>query len=178
MASAIENLKSNINRTLASNQTVQGGISWYRNLPPRDALVVKALAIIIAISLVYLWIWVPAEQYANRYESKLKTEKELHAFMKANAYKVSGNSQRGKASGAGQSVLALVNSTSKAKGIALSRFEPEGENGLRIWLDKVKFDDVIDWIDLLENERGVRVTQINIDKVEPGTVNLRAVLKR
>lgn len=178
MASAIDNLKSNINRTVESNQAIQSGVSWYRGLPPRDALIVKGLSILIALSLVYLWVWVPAENYNNRYESKLKSEKELHSYMKANAYKVSGNAQRSNNSGAGQSVLALVNSTSKAKGIALSRFEPEGDDGLRIWLDKVKFDDVIDWIDLLENDRGVRVTQINIDKVDPGTVNLRAVLKR
>jgi len=177
MASALDNLKSNLNRTLESNQAIQNGKAWYQGLPARDALIVKSLAILIAISLVYLWVWVPAEKYNARYESKLKSEKELHAFMKANAYKVSGNSQRAR-SNSGQSVLALVNSTSKAKGIALSRFEPEGENGLRIWLDKVKFDDVIDWIDLLENDQGVRVTQINIDKVDPGTVNLRAVLKR
>lgn len=178
MASALDNLKSNLSRSVAGNQTVQNGVSWYQALPPRDALVVKSLAYLIAACLVYLWVWVPAENYNKQYTSKLKSEKELHAYMKSNAYKVSGNSQRAASSGSGQSVLALVNSSSKSKGIALSRFEPEGENGLRIWLDKVKFDDVIDWIDLLENERGVRVTQINIDKVDPGTVNLRAVLKR
>lgn len=179
MASALENIKANAKRSVTSNNLYQGVNTWYQALPPRDAQVVKALSFAVLLALVYLWVWVPAEKYSSQATAKLSKEKELHAFMKANAYKVStGSSSAAAARASGQSILALVNSTSKAKGIALNRFEPEGENGLRIWLDKVKFDNAIDWLDLLENERGVRVSQINIDRVEPGTVNLRAVLKR
>lgn len=176
MASPIENFKANLVNGINKQPTVVAAKTWYQALPSRDAAIVRGLAVVASLCLVYLWIWVPVENYRASAQAKLQSEMTLHRTLKENAYKVSGAKQNG--APVGQSVLAIVNSTSRAKDIKLSRFEPEGENGLRIWLDKVKFDDVVDWLDLLENEQGVRVTQINIDKVEPGTVNLRAVLQR
>lgn len=179
MGNALETFKTQAQQKIRSNSTYQSANSWYQALSQRDARIVRVLASAIAVALVYLWVWVPAENYNNQAANKLMKETALHAFMKENAYKVSSGAGRSSVtSNRNQSILALINSTSKAKGVALNRFEPEGENGIRIWLDKVKFDSAIDWLDLLENERGIRVSQINIDRVEPGTVNLRAVLKR
>ncbi len=176
MASPLENFKANLAHSINKQPTIIAAKNWYQALPPRDAAIVRAMAIVIGLCLIYLWVWVPVEKYQASAQARLQSELTLHRTLKENAYKVTGSRQSN--APAGQSVLAIVNSTSRAKGVKLSRFEPEGENGLRIWLDKVKFDDVVDWLDLLENEQGVRVTQINIDKVEPGTVNLRAVLQR
>lgn len=179
MANALETAKLQLQAKLYQSTAWKQYQTWYSALPARDQSIVKAIAWFVLFALIYLWVWVPAENFNTKATKALKSEIEIHTMMKDNAYKVSSNASGGQqASTSGQSVLAIVNSTSKRKGIELKRFEPEGESGIRIWLDQVKFNDVIGWIDSLENKHGIRVSQINIDKVESGIVNLRAVLKR
>jgi len=41
----------------------------------------------------------------------------------------------------------------------------------------VDFNKAIDWIETLEATKGITAEQINIEKVNPGIVNIRAVFK-
>jgi len=95
--------------------------------------------------------------------------------MKENAYLFSNSGQT--ISEGGASILTTVNSTAKVKNIQLKRFEPDGKTSLRIWLDQVNFNALIDWLELLETTRGIKVEQISIDRVNSGIVNARAVLQ-
>jgi general secretion pathway protein M len=166
----MEKLKSQI----AATGSYQAVHTWYSALNERDRLVVKGLSVLFAIALFISWIWQPMIKANQSAESKLASELKFHSFMKENAHKI----RKGAApSSAGGSILGTVNQLAKTKGIALKRFEPEGSNGLRVWLDKVEFNKAIDWLELLEAEKGIEVEQISIDKVNPGIVNIRVVLK-
>ena len=77
-----------------------------------------------------------------------------------------------------QSLFALVDSSSKQAGLSqvVKRVEPEGEARVRIWLENAKFDDTIDWLFLLHARYQINVERITIDAVDPGYVNLSALL--
>lgn len=166
----MEKLKSQI----TSTGSYQAAHTWYSALSERDKLIVKGLSILFAIALFASWIWQPMLKANQSAESKLASELKFHSFMKENAHKISkGNAP----TSGGGSILGTVNQLAKTKGIALKRFEPEGSNGLRVWLDKVEFNKAIDWLELLEAEKGIGVEQISIDKVNSGIVNIRVVLK-
>lgn len=148
--------------------------NWYAALSERDRTIVKALSVLFIIAIFISWIWQPMIKANKDAESRLNSELKFHTFMKENAHKVSSGPVSGGSEG---SILGTVNQLAKVKGLTLKRFEPEGSNGLRVWLDKVEFNKVIDWLELLEAEKGISVEQISIDKVNSGIVNLRAVLK-
>ena len=155
--------------------SIKKAINWYSELPPRDAAIVKYLAITIALVLAFTWFIKPVHDNHKQAEAHLNSELKFHSKLKSNAYLFSGNIKSGASRG---SILSTVNSLAKTKGIQLKRFEPEGKNGLRIWLEKVEFNSAIDWLELMETEKGISIEQISIDKVKPGIVNIRAVLKR
>jgi general secretion pathway protein M len=175
MDDKISLLKEKIHQRLITSDIYKKSNDWYQALPPKDALVLKALAILIALALIFAWIVQPTITSVKQAESKLVSELKFHTKLKENAYLVQGTSNTG--SNGNESILSLVNSMAKTKGIKLKRFEPNGDSGLRVWLEKVSFDSSIDWIETLESQKGIKVEQISVDKVGAGTVNLRAVLK-
>ena len=167
----LEAIKSQVTAT----SSYQAASNWYTALSERDRTIVKALSVLFIIAIFISWVWQPMVKANTSADSRLASELKFHTFMKENAHKVSsGNVPSGGKQG---SILGTVNQLAKVKGLALKRFEPEGSSGLRVWLDKVEFNKVIDWLELLEAEKGIAVEQISIDKVNSGIVNLRVVLK-
>ena len=160
---------------LKNSPTIKKLIDWYGNLTPRDALVVKSLSVLIVLALIFTWIINPVIKGKASAEYSLSQELKFHNKLKENAYLFGGTTSASPSKG---SILSIVNQTAKAKGVQLKRFEPEGKNGLRVWLEKVNFNSAIDWLEILEAERGLSVEQVSIDKVSSGIVNIRAVLKR
>jgi general secretion pathway protein M len=175
MDNKLEEIKHQIISRLTSSEAFKKSEQWYQALPARDALILRALTGLALLALIYAWIIQPAISNIKKAESSLAMELKFHSKLKENAY-LFENVDRGSATNKG-SILSRVNSLAKAKGIKLKRFEPDGDSGLRVWLEKVNFDAAIDWVETLENEKGIKVEQISIDKVEPGIVNLRAVFK-
>lgn len=175
MANGIDNLKRNLKLQLEQSALYKSTHSWYSNLAEKDQKLVKLLSLIVSIAIVYSWVWSPVSQNRDSAQKRYESEMAFHTKMKDNAYLFGVNSSTNSAQGS--SILSTVNNTAKVKNIQLKRFEPDGDTGLRIWLDKVNFNSAIDWLELLESSRGIKVEQISIDKVEAGIVNIRAVLK-
>jgi len=175
MANSIDNLKRNLKHQIEQSSIYKSTATWYESLAERDQKVVKALCLIVVIALVYSWVWLPVSQGRESAISRYESELTFHKKMKENAYLFSQGSTSTTQSDS--SILTTVNTTAKVKNIQLKRFEPEGDSGLRIWLDKVNFNSAVDWLELLESSRGIKVEQISIDKVESGIVNIRAVLQ-
>lgn len=174
MANAMENLTSNAKRQLEQSSIYQGVNNWYSQLNRNDQTIVKTLAFIIALVLIYAWVWQPAVNAKASAKKSFNKEISFHESLKENAYRFNGGAAISKSSNG--SILSTVSATAKAKGVELRRFEPDGSSRLRIWLDKAEFDSVIDWIEILEAEKGILVEQISLDKVSSGRVNVRAVL--
>lgn len=163
-----------LKQQIKSNAAIQNALNWYEHLASRDQKVVKGIALIMSLALVFSWVWLPSVTAKNKAEKRFESALSFHEKMKSNAHYFSGAKQ-GNTSSNG-SILSVVNNTAKAKGVQLKRFEPDGNGGLRIWLDQVSFDSAIDWLELLEKEKGLKVEQISLDKVKPGIVNIRATL--
>lgn len=175
MANAIDNLKRNLRLQAEQSKLYQSANNWYGQLVERDQLIVKILSVCILMALIFAWIWLPVSNGQAKAIASYNTEMKFHAKMKESAYLFSSGDVLNENSEG--SILSTVNNTAKVKNILLKRFEPDGKTGLRIWLDQVNFNSVIDWLELLETSRGIRVEQISIDRVAPGIVNVRAVLQ-
>ena len=176
MAEFIERIKEQGKQQLMASSLYQGASPWFDGLTSRDQLMVKSLSAAIFLALLFVWIWQPSQIAKHKSEQRFNSEVTFHNKMKENAYLFSsGNKSPGVSRGG--SILSVVNNTAKAKNITLKRFEPEGQDGLRVWLDRANFNSVIDWLEILETQKGISIEQISIDKVSPGLINLRAVLK-
>ncbi|MCY4531466.1 MAG: type II secretion system protein M [Gammaproteobacteria bacterium] len=150
-------------------------VSRFNALERSEKALAAIIAGMVAILFLYFAIWMPVNSYYQASLLDRDRQASLIRYMRASEDKV-----RASISGrpAGQSLITEVSSTAEQAGIKPNRFQPEGSDAVSVWFDNVSFDDLIAWIVQLDDQRGIRVRQITIDRQDtPGIVNARVILR-
>jgi len=82
-----------------------------------------------------------------------------------------------RAPAAGGSVLGTANALAGSSGLALSRVEPQGEDGVRVWIERADFNAVAGWLGQLVAQ-GVRIDEAQVERRPEGGVSGRFTLTR
>lgn len=162
-----------LKESILKSSLIKPALNWHGALSVKDKKIVNLLGVLFVIALIFNLAWAPSQSNKNKAQTRLNNELAFHNKLKENAYLFSNNTST-TSSG---SILTLVNTTAKSKGIQLQRFEPDGKQGIRVWLDQVSFDKAIDWIETLETDKKITTEQITVDMVSTGIVNIRAVFR-
>ena len=163
-----------------TSQSITDLKTRFESMAPKDRIALTILAIfLLALVIVYLLL-LPAHRFANEAAEHHQQKAQLLAWMQANETaaralsKQPGN--RAKAP-TGQSILSLASQQAQTNAISFKRFEPFGEGGLRIWLDTVPFNNMLQWLTQLQQRYGVEIQQISIDRGKAnGSVNAKLEL--
>lgn len=138
--------------------------TWYSGLQKREQNMVLALGIAMAILLVFLVVVLPLKKYFSNlnddlsyYENQIVTvQKQVAAIKSAGP---------AKANNANVSLNQLVNQSAKSFGLSFSRIEERERNKeIQLRLDNVEFDQLLRWISLLEQDRGLVVDTLRVSK--------------
>ncbi|WP_018623962.1 type II secretion system protein GspM [Kangiella aquimarina] len=138
--------------------------TWYSGLQERERNMVIALGVALAILLIFLLVVLPLKNYFNSlnddlsyYENQAITiEKQVAAIKSAGPGKVTNDNI---------SLNQLVNQTAKSFGLSFSRIEERERNKeIQLRLDNVEFDQLLRWISLLEQGRGLVVDTLRVSK--------------
>ena len=153
--------------------------AWWSGLAERERLVLGGGAAVLALLVAWLAVWEPLANARHRQQVNLAAARSLAVQIEA----LAASTPRGAAplAGTGQSLLSIVDQSSKASAMAKppSRLQPEGDNTVRIWLDDVPFDALLRWLGELQSRYGVRVDNADIERESgPGLVNARLTLMR
>ena len=65
----------------------------------------------------------------------------------------------------GSSLINQATVSAKPFGIAFKRFQPQDENGLRLWIEGAEFDMLMRWLAVLD-EQNIKLNQLEIVKQE------------
>jgi len=154
----------------------------YDALPSRDQKALLALCVALALAILFFLVWSPAHSFAKQQEANLSSGKELLSWVKANemvARSLVADTSKGSSKILdSQSLVSTVSANAQKHKIKLKRFEPSGERKVRVWLEKVPFNNVIVWLRDLNSTYNIEVSQISIDRDEKGgLVNVRITLK-
>ncbi|MAL99329.1 type II secretion system protein GspM [Hydrocarboniclastica marina] len=169
-------------KSLMRSPALQKLSSAYDHLPRRDQRAVQLLAVALAIVVVIFLIWRPAHQYSEDAEARAKAAAEAAAWLEVNLEQArqlvsSGQNSPAQRVDDSRSLMSTVTVSAQEAGLSLQRFEPSGEDKMRIWLDNSAFDDVARWLETLAEQYGIVVDQAAIDRAgEPGRVNVRITL--
>lgn len=173
MRARIEQLTNQALTQLRNQPAVQQAQRWYQSQSKRDQLIIKGVGWLIAAALVFVIIYAPLLQARNAAESQLERNKALYNLIAQNA----GQFSQASAVGDGP-ILNVVTQQARSSGVDLSRYEQDGQ-ALRVWLDKVAFNDAITWFEQLHANYGINATQVSVDKTAvSGRVDIRATLSR
>lgn len=152
----------------------------YYQLPDRDRQMLTVLALFLSLALLYIAVIKPINNFASTAEQKYISEQQF--LMKMQSYKsaLSGNKKRGGGTkGRKKSLDKVVNKLASEYGITLKRFEPQSDGSLRVWMERVEFNQLILWMDELTGAFGVSLSSVSIDsQKETGRVNAKLVLTR
>lgn len=157
--------------------------SAYDHLPRRDQRAVQVLSVVLLLFVVYFLVWQPVRDFRTNAEARATAAEERMAWLQANIEQARALAQDSQASGAvnriqdSRSMMSTVTSSAQAAGLTLQRFEPSGEDKMRVWLDNTSFDSLALWLEKLAAEYGIVVDQAAIDRSgEAGRVNVRLTL--
>ena len=159
--------------------TVERARAWWNGLAERERRVFGGGAAVLALLVAWLGVWEPLASARHRQQVNLGAARALAVQIEM----LAASTPRSAAppAGAGQSLLAIVDQSSKASAMAKppSRLQPEGDDTVRIWLDDVPFDALLRWLGELQSRYGVRVDNADIERESgPGLVNARLTLMR
>jgi len=158
------------------------GSDLYKNFAARektDRIVILAILALIISSVVWLFVWQPVNSWASSSEERHLRADTLLQWMQANekAARDAGGTGPGPSSNVG--VMRLTTTTADQAGLSLTRIQPENSGGVSVVLQKQPFNDVMRWLDLLQEKEGIRIVQASIDAdAVSGRVNARFSLRR
>ncbi|MDR9423713.1 MAG: type II secretion system protein M [Marinobacter sp.] len=169
---------------LSKQPVISKLIARYDELPARDRHALAALAFALLLAVLYFMVWRPAVDFHDRALSSRENASELLAWMEANESAIQAlSAENTTAPGRvnrpvdGRALMSLVTRTAGEVDLPLQRFEPSGDDAVRVWLDSVTFADVAGWLEQLTTEHGIIIDQASMDRAnDPGVVSVRLTL--
>lgn len=157
-------------------------IAQYDQMPRRDQQALTVLGIAILLALLYFAVWRPAAAFHEDGVSARENAEDLLAWIESNRSTIErlatqGGATRTNAPESGRALMSLVTSSASEAGLSLQRFEPSGNDAIRVWLENAPFTEVAGWLENLTTEHGVIIDQAALDRREaPGLVSVRLTL--
>lgn len=157
---------------------------WYSGLQTQERNMVLITSIVVAITLFYIAVWEPlhtgAREAEQQYQVNMKNLQWMQqAATEVRTLKATGNRVRKAA--ANQPVTLMVEQSANTSAIKpnLSKLESSGKDSARVVLDGASFDQMLVWLNTLEQNYGLPVASANIERADkPGTINARLSFNR
>ena len=159
--------------------------SWWATIQPREqrALIIGMLAIIFAFG--YLFLFEPLSLAREQAGNRVQSQRALFVHLQQVAQEAATLQGQGGAmvrpNKGKRSILAAVDQSSRSAGIksSIKRLTPEGNDRVRLWLEKASFDYLMRWLIGMNQSDGLVVDNINITpEDEPGRVRVNLTLMR
>jgi len=156
--------------------------TWLDGLNPRERRLVIGGGAVLLVFMLYQLTWAPFANGVANMQGKINKQQQDLIWMQQAAEEVRSlqGGSGGRQTVHSGSLLGLIEKTARQRGLGSSirKVQPEGQSGVRMWLDKVAFDAVLTWLDELQTKQGVVVTSFTAESInQPGRVNIRMLVE-
>ena len=157
---------------------------WFQNLAPREQVLISIGGALVIIFLIVMLGIQPVLSKASRGRELISEKQALLTELSQVAQRIgpqSGGGQARNLASGGQSLVVVVDRTTRERGLAanLKRNQPDGDRSIRLRFENASFDTLMGWLDQLQNQYGLAITSANIDvAVGTGRVNCNLTLER
>lgn len=149
----------------------------------REKAMIAAAAALLLVLASYLFIIQPLSKQLHYNKGRIPAQQELLSWMEQSSQKVQKiralQQNTAKYTGS-ESPPSFITNTAKGRGFndSIKRVESTGDQGIKVSIEEVIFDDIIPWIALLEQHYGLTVVDISIEKAkDPGFVNVQVLFR-
>ena len=156
----------------------------WKQLSTREQQMVTLMSIAVSFALFYFIFWEPLQVGIEDGRTRHQAQTQALIVMQQQAAEV----MTLRASGSGKlsrvrdssSLLSLIERTARQQQLqaALQKVQPDGKDGVRIWMDNASFDQEIQWLSTLVTQHGIFISEISFERQDaPGRVNSRILLR-
>lgn len=136
-------------------------MQYWRSLKEQEQQLIMVAGGIFVVFVFVMGIFRPLNNAIDKAKKSYVTQQELLVWVDESIVKLkaAGNTQ----AISNQNVSQVVNSTRSRYRITISKMQPN-DNSLRLTLDSVEFNQLIEWLDELVNQHGLRVENLDLSK--------------
>ncbi|WP_338366463.1 type II secretion system protein M [uncultured Pseudoalteromonas sp.] len=136
-------------------------MQYWRSLKEQEQQLIMIAGGIFIIFILVMGIFRPLNNAIDKAKKSYVTQQELLIWVDESIVKLkaAGNTQ----AISNQNISQVVNSTRSRYRITISKMQPNN-NSLRLTLDSVEFNQLIEWLDELVNQHGLRVENLDLSK--------------
>jgi len=150
---------------------------FWRQRTPAERRTLALGGAVLAIALLYAFIWHPLSQERQRLQASLPQLRAVAAQLRMQSAEVTLLRQLPQKD-FGNSLRSAIEFANAHGGIgAPSQIVPLDAGRVRVEFNAIAFDSWIDWANVLQTEQGVRIESAAVIALaEPGMVNIKATL--
>ncbi len=140
----------------------------YLALENSEQKIVLLGAIVVVIFVLYSLIYKPLNSSIEQLQASNQSSQELLVWMAESVASLKGGtkSSPGVDKRRGRSLNVIINTTASVSKISISRSQPRDNDQYQIWLDKAVFNDVMAWLNVLQQDYGIHVSSINLGSTQ------------
>lgn len=170
------------NLTPPSFITANKFASRFKSLNAQKQRAVISCAIIVMLSSIYLFAITPIYKAIDNCAARITQKKQDLAWMNAMSGQLSSlDSNQSTVNSQSVSIVSQVANLAAGSAIAagLTGQTPTGQNGTKVQLENINFDDLILWLGQLQKLNGIRIDEAEISQIDyAGLVNATVALSR
>lgn len=163
-----------------NNVLLQRARDAWAALAARERRLVQTGAIILALVLLWLLLWLPLNHELRQLRAAVPEAQAQLERMRAQAIAIQPLRGRAAATPAPGTLVSVIDQSATGRGLRkqISRLEADGANGVQISADAVPFNSLIGWLAELREGQGLVVDNLTVDAHSvAGTVNARIRLR-
>lgn len=177
----LENLRDQLATLLSgiySSTVTQRMVTRYRGLSERDQKALQLLCLFAFCVALFFGVLKPAKNYMDEAQRDYVNQRETLDWMQVRKSQFLAGDSDALAQRGDQSLLSLASNTAKAFGMSFRRFEPVDDDALRLWIDNVSFNDIVQWIEVLDQDYNITLREMTVDQTaQSGLVSTKLVLQ-
>jgi general secretion pathway protein M len=157
----------------------RAAVSW-RGLSARERTILVGGAALAVILLIYALLWAPLQRELARLRVQVPKEQAQLQWMQAQAGRLKILRSAAPTKLQKDGILSFVEQSAQAYSIRqfIKRVDPDGANSVRLAIDGVPFNSLIEWLANLQKQGGVRIENASLEpQPTAGTVNARLLLR-
>ena len=148
-------------------------VKKYHSLSERERMLVNIASVVLLVAVFYFGCWAPIQQSLQTNKAAVKTQLELLSWVEQTANRAIQLQQSGGNKPVFRGSLPqTVNQTAARHGIAIARMQPQ-DSHIQVWVDKAPFNDVLAWLQQLE-QSGLAIDEADLAEADqPGMIKVR-----
>jgi len=138
---------------------------WWSSITQREQQLVLVCSVLIIVGGIYWGMVQPLAQRSEQAQQRIKSEQQLLTWVQNKANEIITLRGSGGAINTSQPLNQTISSSARRYNVDLIRVQPRGEM-IQVWIQPMDFNRFVDWLAYLQDQQGVSVEFMDIDRGE------------